>query len=139
MSNQPTEHPFFGQVISTCTRAQALADGVLIDAGSMAREAGFRWPLAMTVAAWEDCVAWSEPDSDRQIHQDQSGRLWDLLFMAAHAARTGAETGQALHFELCRVPRDGRTTQAELTKLKLVVSPGDAGEPVMTILLPHED
>ena len=29
MSNQPTEHPFFGQVISTCTRAQALADMTL--------------------------------------------------------------------------------------------------------------
>ena len=39
--NQPSEHPFFGEVISVYTRAQALADSVLIDAGSMAREAGF--------------------------------------------------------------------------------------------------
>ena len=139
MSNQPTEHPFFGQVISMYTRAQALADGVLIEAGPMAREAGFRWPVAVTAAAWEDCVAWSASDSDRQTHQDQSGRLWDVLFMAAFAARANAETGPELRFELCRVVRDGHSTEAELTTLKLIVGPGDDGEPVMTILLPNED
>ncbi|MGE3420372.1 MAG: DUF6573 family protein [Bradyrhizobium sp.] len=139
MSNQPTEHPFFGEVISVYTRAQALADGVLIDAGPMAREAGFRWPVALTTAAWEDCVAWSESDSDRQTHQDQSGRLWDVLFMAAYAARANAAAGSELRFELCRVSRDGRSTEAELTTLKLIVGPGDDGEPVMTILLPNED
>lgn len=37
--NQPSEHPFFGEVISVYTRAQA--DSVLIDAEPMAREAGF--------------------------------------------------------------------------------------------------
>jgi len=42
-------------------------------------------------------------------------------------------------FELYRVPRDGRATEAELTTLKLVVGLGDEGEPVMTILLLNED
>lgn len=139
MSNQPNDDPFFGKVISVYTRAEALADGVLIDAGPMAREAGFRWPVAITVAAWEDCIAWNESDSERQTHQDQSGRLWDVLFMAADAARTRVEAGPELRFELYRVPRGGRTTKAELTRLKLVIGPGDAGEPVMTILLPNED
>ena len=139
MSNQPSEHPFFGKAISVYTRAQALADGVLIDAGSMAREVGFRWPVGITVAAWEDCVAWNESDSERQTPQDQSGRLWDVLFMAAHAARTKAGGAPELLFELYRVPRDGQSTEAELTRLKLVIGPGDAGEPVMTVLLPNED
>jgi hypothetical protein len=143
MSHQPSEHPFFGEVISVYTRAQALADGVLIDAGSMAREAGFRWPVAITAGAWADCVAWDDADSERQIHQDQSGRLWDVLFMAAYAARANANAkanaGRELLFELYRVPRDGEATESELTKLKLLVGPGDAGEPVMTILLPNED
>jgi len=139
MNNQPNEHPFFGKVLSVYTRAQALADGVLIDAGPMAREAGFRWPVAVTAAAWEDCVAWTDTDSERQIHQDQSGRLWDVLFMAAFEARVRADAGQQLLFELYRVPRDGRSTEAELTSLKLVVGPGDDREPVMTILLPRED
>jgi len=139
MSNQPSEHPFFGKVISVYTRAQALADGVLIDAGPMAREAGFRWPVAITTGAWADCVAWNDTDSERQIHQDQSGRLWDVLFMAAYAARACAKADSGLLFELYRVPRDGQATDAELTTLKLVVGPGDEGEPVMTILLPQED
>ncbi|MGE0373126.1 MAG: DUF6573 family protein [Gammaproteobacteria bacterium] len=139
MSNQPSEHPFFGKVISVYTRAQALADGVLIDAGSMARQAGFRWPTAITAGAWADCVAWDDADSERQTHQDLSGRLWDVLFMAAYAARTNATAGSELLFELYRVPRNGEATEAELTRLKLVVGPGDDGEPVMTILLPNED
>jgi len=78
MSNQPSEHPFFGEVISVYTRAQALADGVLIDAGPMAREVGFRWPVAITAGAWADCVTWDAADSERQTPQDQSGRLWDF-------------------------------------------------------------
>ena len=139
MNHQPTEHPIFGEVISVYTRAQALADGVLIDAGSMAREAGFRWPVAITAAAWQDCVCWTESDSERQTYQDLSARLWDLLFMAAHAARTKATADPQLLFELHRVPRDGRSIAAELTTLKLVVGPGDNAEPVMTILLPLED
>mgnify|MGYP004027222707 FL=1 len=139
MSDQPSEHPIFGKVISVYTRAQALADGVLIDAGSMTREAGFRWPVAITAGAWADCVAWDDADSERQTHQDQSGRLWDVLFMAAYAARANADAGSELLFELYRVPRDGQATEAEITTLKLVVGPGDGGEPVMTILLPNED
>ena len=138
MSHQSTEHPFYGEVMSVYTRAQAIADGVLIDAGSMAQEAGFRWPVAIT-AAWEDCVAWTASGSDQQIYQDQSGRLWDVLFMAAYAARAKADAASQLCFELYRVPRDGRSTQAELTTLKLVVGLGDDAEPVMTVLLPQED
>ena len=139
MSNETSEHPFFGKVVSVYTRTQALADGVLIDAGAMAREAGFRWPVAITAGAWSDCVTWSDVDSQQQTHQDQSGRLWDVLFSAAHAVRTRADTGAQLLFELYRVPRDGRSTEAELTTLKLVVGPGDEGEPVTTILLRNED
>ena len=42
-------------------------------------------------------------------------------------------------FQLYRVPRDGHSTEAVLVTLKLIVGPGDAGEPVITILLPDED
>ena len=45
MSNTSNEHSaesFFGEVISTYTRAQAIEDGVLIDAGPTAKEVGFK-------------------------------------------------------------------------------------------------
>jgi len=137
-SNRSTES-FFGEVISTYTRTQAIEDGVLIDAGSMAQEAGFKWPVAVTSAAWADCVAWTEDDNRQQVYQDESGRLWDVLFMASHAIRQGSGSGDRLLFKLYRVRRDGRSKEAVLATLKLIVGPGDQGEPVITILLPNED
>jgi hypothetical protein len=139
ISYEKTTESIFGDVISTYTRAQALEDGVLIDPGTMAAEAGFKWPVAITADAWADCVAWSEDDSARQIHQDQDGRLWDVLFMAFYAVRTSQESGDRILFQLLRVPRDGRSTKAKLVTLRMIVGPGDSGEPVITILLPHED
>ena len=65
----------FGDVVSTYTRAQALDDGVLVDAGPLARDAGLTWPVALTAAAWADCVAWTEADTQRQVYQDETGRL----------------------------------------------------------------
>ena len=138
-SNQQSAESFFGNVISTYTRTQAIEDGVLIDPGSMAKEAGFKWPVALTADAWADCVAWTDADSQKQVHQDQSGRLWDTLYMASHAIRTSKDSGDWLLFQLYRVPRDGLSTEAVLVTLKLIVGPGDSGEPVVSILLPNED
>jgi len=138
-SNEQSAESFFGDIISTYTRAQAIEDGVLIDISSTAKEAGFEWPVAMTAGAWADCVAWSDTDSQAQVYQDQSGRLWDVIFMAFQAISLSRETGDRLLFRLYRVPRDGHSTDAELTTLKLIVGPGDSGEPVITILLPNED
>jgi len=44
-SNEQTAESFFGKVISTYTREQAIEAGVLIDPGSMAKEAGFNGRL----------------------------------------------------------------------------------------------
>jgi hypothetical protein len=138
-SNEQSAESFFGNVISTYTRTQAIEDGVLIDPGSMAKEAGFKWPVALTTDAWVDCVAWTDADSQQQVHQDQTGRLWDTLYMASHAIRSSKDSGDRLLFQLYRVPRDGHATDAVLVTLKLIVGPGDTGEPVVTILLPQED
>ena len=82
MNENQTVTELFGEVIYRYTRAQAIEDGVLVDVSETAREAGFRWPVAMTSAAWADCVAWSEEDNQRQVNQDESGRLWDVLWSA---------------------------------------------------------
>ena len=137
-STDRTEESFFGEVISTYTRTQALEDGVLVDAGPTAKEVGFTLPVSLTSAVWTDCVAWTDDDSQKQGHQDQSGRLYDVLFMAAFAIRTSEDSGDRLLYELYRIPRDGSSTEAKPVTLKLIVGPGDHGEPVMTILLPEE-
>lgn len=124
----------FGEPISIYTRAQALDDGLLVNVSTMAREAGFKWAVALTRAVWEDCVSWSKEDSHRQIHQDEAGRLWDVLWMASRAARMGTE-----RFQLYRVPRGGRGVRPRLVTLQAHVGAGDEGEPVITIMLPGED
>ncbi len=138
-SNEQSAESFFGNVISTYTRAQAIEDGVLVDTDSMANEAGFKWPVALTSAVWSDCVAWTDDDSQKQVYQDQSGRLWDVVYMASHAIRTSNDSGDRLLFQLYRVPRDGFSTESVMVTLKLIVGPSDAGESVITILLPNED
>ena len=79
-------NPDEGDFVYRYSRAQALADGVLIDVADIAREAGFRVAVAITAQAWADCVAWSEADSLRQVTQDEAGRLWDVLWLAHLAA-----------------------------------------------------
>ena len=64
------QHPdkldsLFGQPIYVYARENAIDDGTLVDVSEVAREAGFRIPVAMTAAAWADCVAWSEADSQQ--------------------------------------------------------------------------
>src|SRR5690606_5278926 len=63
-------------VIASYSRADALADGVLRDAGELAREAGLGFPVALTAAAWEAAVSPNDVAG-----QDERGRLWDVLFM----------------------------------------------------------
>ena len=138
-SGSPGCGNLFGDLIYSYTRAQAIEDGVLIDATEMAIDAGFQWPVALTAAAWADCVAWSDADNERQAYQDQSGRLWDVLFMACYAIRTAKNRDQQLPFDLYRIPRNGRATKSQRLTLKLILGPDDNGEPVITIMLPEED
>jgi hypothetical protein len=125
----------------TYTRAQAIADGVLIDVTEAAREAGFRFPVALTAEVWERCVAWEPEDSDRQTYQDQSGRLWDVLWMAYFSILThrGNVDASRMPYRLLVVPRDGKSCKANEIELHVHIGPGDEGEPVLTIMMPWED
>lgn len=119
-------------VVFSYSRRQAIADGVLLDVTAMAHEAGFRYPVALTAAAWADCVAWPRCGGEGQ---DEPGRLWDVLNMARLAVKRA--TGATVQFTVLVRPVRGRTPQAQ--RLKMVVGPGDDLEPVITIMLPRED
>ena len=77
-------------LIFSYSRKEAIEDGVLIDVTETAREAGFRYPVALTSAAWATCV--SVPAGVEC--QDEKGRLWDVLTMLRHASR-GARGGES--------------------------------------------
>ncbi|MDR5733316.1 hypothetical protein QCE47_13295 [Caballeronia sp. LZ025] len=127
----------FGEVISVYTRAQAIGDGTLMDATAEANEAGFKVPVAITAAVWAEVVAWSDEDSARQIHQDETARLNDLLWAAITLARH--HTGNRMPFQHHRVPRGGDEVCRTPITLLMVIGPGDNGEPVVTFMLPSDD
>lgn len=135
-------------MVYSYTRSQAIEDGVLIDAGPMAREAGWKIPVALTAAVWADCVAWSVEDTGRKMcSQDEAGRLWDVLWMAKVAARShiarcrNEPDADPSHCAMVvyRIPRTGCRVDPELVELKIVIDGGDDGQPVATILQPMED
>lgn len=126
-------------LIHAYTRADMLEDGELIDVTEIGLEAGFTVPVALTRTVWADCVEWSPADNARKhACQDEAGRLWDVVYMArVYGARNA--TGSRVVFPVYRVPREGRGTRPRLVQLHLHIGPGDAGEPVITIMQPGEE
>jgi len=78
---------FFGNNIHVYTRAQALEDGVLVDVSETARKAGFKIPVALTRAVWDQYVKWTDEDTNKQTNQDEGGRLWDIFSMLIFAIK----------------------------------------------------
>jgi Family of unknown function (DUF6573) len=155
-------------VIFSYTRAQAIADGVLVDVSELAKEAGFRFPVAVTTGVWAECVA--VPDG--VAGQDETGRLWDVLNVLRFAIQRGeARDVQGIDFAMhvcpdnlldvlnkaryaverpkspnpqrvdfaVHVRNDNREGDPPQVKLYALCGPGDDSEPVITVMLPHED
>lgn len=149
-----TMSDLFGEVIHSYTRAQAIADGALVDvtdADGGSREAGIRWPVAMSAAAYGDAVRWDvgehgnvSPDK-AATGNSTAGRLWDVVMLARtlalpRACQIASMQGEArVDFRVLRIPASGRGTTATYTRLSLCLGPGDDGDPAITIVLPHED
>lgn len=125
-------------VISTFSREEALVDGTLIDCSRESREAGVALPVAVTAAVHAACIAWN--NATEPEYQDESGRCWDLVTMLRIACLRASKNdpdSDTVFFSVQCIP-SGARVQREV-KLKAVVGPGDAGEPVLTVLLPDED
>lgn len=128
----------FGNVVYTYTRANAIADGELVDVSVIAKEAGFRLHVAVTRTVWEKCVAWNLIDNKTQVNQDESGRLWDVIWMLRCAINSFKDKS-VMQYRLYVIPRDGRSRRPKLTTLKASIHCGDEGEAVITVMLPDED
>lgn len=138
----------FGEVIHAYTRAQAIEDGELVDVSTTAREAGIRYPVAVSRAVWVTYI-----DREEMPGQDTQGRLWDTLWMFRVAATKGE--GSILTFRLYFAMPDAGDWQPNeaspeagssltrdthrLVTLKAICGPGDTAAPVITILMPNED
>jgi len=146
------QNDFFGEVIYSYTRAQAIDDGVLVDLSdpsftfrrglNILKEAGIKFPLAMTQTAFARTV--QELGEPLPPAQDLSGRLWDVLTMLKFAIKNGGNEN-TLSFSVCvwnwvyAAGKRTERTKQETVQLKAVCGPGDNAEPVITVMLPDED
>jgi hypothetical protein len=111
-----------------------LDPAVLIDVSQTAKEAGFRYPVALTAATWAKCVA--VPPG--VLCQEEAGRLWDVLTMLRFAIRASSGGASEVRFGV-HVRNDNRDRTPPLVRLKALCGPGDQHEPVITVMLPDED
>ena len=131
---------FWGKPISVYSRAQAIADGVLIDVTETAKQAGWKYPVAINDNAWAMIV----PSAEVADHYgcDEAGRLWDVLWMGMLKARSIAlqrgAAGSVILFDLI-LPQTVRDGNEHIVQLKAVCGPGDTPEPVITIMRPQDD
>ena len=122
----------FGNVLFEYTRAQAIADGTLLDlsASFPSDTKMFRFPLACTSAVWtliENAAAAEEVDPALYV--------WDVAYMALVAIKSSSSGNGELPFKVTLPLNDNGTEH----KLKLVCGPGDDGSPVLSIMMPLED
>lgn len=129
------DNPFdSASLIYRYTRHQALADGVLIDLTDWAKETGFTIPVACTAAVWNQYI--TPPEGTAELGQSKRGRAHDLLWMLYMAIRRQPSAADRLHCDVIFLNRD---QQSETVTLHAQCGPGDDSEPVLTVMLPHED
>ncbi len=145
---EETIESLFWEVISSYSRAEALADGVLIDVTETAKEAGIVYPVAISQGLWGGYI--EVPESLKGI-QDIQGRLWDVLTMFRFSARATNKAGdnilgsqrdapQTMFFKtIFQMPSTRGTSKMETVSIKSICGPGDNAEPVLTFMLPAED
>jgi hypothetical protein len=131
------EDPFFDPVIYAYTRAQALADGVLVDVTETAKEAGFQLSVAITEAL-ENRLTPNR--ADQGLGQDYDGRLWDVLWLAAFTIKLADRGPVTVTFTVAMQETDAKSGGPQTTELHIraVCGPDDDGEPVVTIGFPED-
>lgn len=129
--------PFDGvDIIAAYTRERALHDGELVALDSIAQEAGYRVPVAVTRALWNLVDATPEEVASGQ---STTGRLWDVLSMARmYGTRRSADASQFDFPTIFRRLGRGKPGGSKTYRLRFVVGPGDQGEPVATIGFPED-
>lgn len=118
-------------LIHSYSREEALEDGYLVDISSLAREAGFRFPVAVTTGIWALL-----DQKDLGGGQSVKGRTWDMLAILMWEIRKG-QRGDTTHFAPLFITKADE--QPHGVKMYAKCGPGDTPEPVITIMLPDED
>lgn len=120
-------------LVSSYSRTQALADGVLVDVTAQAKETGFKLHTVVTDHLYHTFLV--PPAGLEGEGQSVEGRLHDLFWMLLAAARQRLDQSR-IEADVLFLMAPGRR---ETVRVVAVVGPGDSGEPVLTIMLPGDD
>ena len=121
------------EVLSVYTRAQAIEDGVLIDVSQFAKEAGFKYPMAVTGRVFQEVIV---PPDEVSSTQDDIGRLWDVLNVLRMEIKRAAPGQNRIDFHILVQNKPGKLQKQPLYS---TCGPGDDLEPVLTVMMPDED
>ena len=117
------------EVISAYSRRDALEDGVLVDLSDLAREAGFKYPLAVTQGVW---AVLNPTKALEAAGQDMTGRAWDMLTILRYAIKSAACLDE-VRFAPLFLREPGQ--KVESVEMRAKCGPGDDAEPVITVML----
>lgn len=134
MASDPNLESPFGPVIFSYSRAEALSDGVLIDVSSLAREAGFLWPVAVTDHLYSAYLV--PPRPLLEAGQSFTGRLWDVLSVLRFAIKTSSPSSRELRFSVYFLMSP--VSPPVPIDILSVSGPDDDGSPCLTIMLPED-
>lgn len=118
-------------LIDSYSRAQAIADGMLVDLSTVDPDLcgrHYKWTVACTALVWEIIN-----EAARLPHHDIAGVLHDIMWMSRkNITRVVSESER-----LFSVAVDGKLGR-KLHEFKIIVHGGDDLKPVITIMLPSE-
>ena len=135
------------ELIYSYTTKQAAEDGMLVlIPADTSKEAGITFPVYITKAVWDKYV---EVPSGMEGEQDESGRLWDILWMFRMAARKVSGSYHEFEF-ICRLDDiadwesnevlfENRLTRTVKLKSMVQAQDFDDPSPAIFILKPNED
>lgn len=127
---------FFGEIISSYSRTQAIEDGVLVDLSAqpelreLVRD-HFKYPVACTTAVWEII---ERAVANPRHANDLKGVVHDILFMSKAPTAKSPDPSTRI-FPVIITGAGAKRTYT----LKMVCGPGDDAVPVLTIMLENED
>lgn len=122
----------YGNDVFCYSRKMAIENGELIDLTEAAKVAGFKLPVAITKAAFIRCLEWIQINENQKTTKDKITRLRTMLRRIYLECRRNPWVSS---FICGFVKSPEPFSQFDL---KIVISGGDNGEGVITIMSPQE-
>lgn len=119
-------------IISRYTRAEAIEDGALTDITPIAKEAGFKFPVALSAG-----VSNLVNEAVEKGGKNYNGVVWDILMLLLFKIKASGGDSSRCDFSVNIWSKF--THKDKEVKMYSVIGAGDTPEPVITIMLPNED